>query len=127
MKFCTPHWAALRDRIIGKGMGALIAENGRAAAERMVEELEGVATPATYDPLMASYWMIMGMAIKHGGLYLMGTKPGDGDGEYCPLCEVEEAGLRIESKAGLADEWMEGCTDSVLVYCREQGLLGKPQ
>jgi len=127
VKFCPIHWSALRDMVIGKGMGALISKDGAAAADRLVEELEGVATPATYDPLMASYWMIMGMAIKNGGLYLMGTKQGDGDGEYCPLCEVEEAGLRVESKSGLADEWLEGCTDAVLVYCREQNLLSKPQ
>ncbi len=127
MKFCPVHWAALRDMVIGKGMGALIAKDGTAVAERVMEELEGVATPATYDPLMAAQWMLTGMALKNGGMYLMGQKPGDGDGEYCPLCEVESAGIKLEGKEGLASEWMEGCTDSVLIYCRENGLLSRPQ
>ncbi len=126
MKMCVPHWNALRTTVIGKGMGDLIAPDNKAIMARAIEELEGTATPATYDPLQASYWMLMGMALQTGGLYLMGDKPGDG-GEYCPLCEVESAGVRLEGEAGLAVEWINGCTDSVLVYCREQGLLAKPQ
>lgn len=130
MKFCQPHWTALREMVIAKGMGELISKDGAAAAERMVEELEGTATNATYDPLMAAYWSIMGMALEKGGLYLMYSKPGDGadaESHYCPLCEVEEQGMKQESKSGAAVCWMEGCTDSILMFCREQGLLARPQ
>lgn len=135
MKMCLSHWAALKALVVGKGMGTLIAADAEMAHRQMVEEVEAAVAGAefhqdnlsTYDPLVASYWTLMWMAIKSGGLYLMEKKPGDGEGEYCPLCEVEAAGVRVEGKAGLATEWMEGCTDSVLVYCRDNGLLAKPQ
>lgn len=112
--------------VVGKGMGGLIAKDSEAVRDRILSEFDHMDSLATYDPLMASYWMLMCMALQNGGLYLMGEKPGDG-GEYCPLCEVEAAGVRVEGKAGLAVDWMEGCTDSVLVYCRDNGLLSKPQ
>ena len=124
MKMCLPHWGALKTMIVDKGMGGLITVDAEAAHTQILEEIEGTASVATYDPLMAANWMLMGMAVKHGGLYLMYGKPGDG-GEYCPLCEVEAAGVRFEDKAGLSVEWLEGCTDTILEYCRGQRLLPK--
>lgn len=126
MKFCRTHWDRLRQLVIDKGMVALISKDGEAAADRMVEELEGTATPLTYDPLLSAYWMLSGKALELGGLYLMGQKPGEG-GEYCPMCEVEEQGVKYAGQPGDAEAWMDSCTDSCLVYCREQGLLPKPQ
>ena len=114
--------------VIGKGMGALIAGNVEAVHQRILDEAEGVETNDTYDPLMASCWRLMGTAIQDGGLDLMCEKSGTSQGgQCCPLCEVEAVGVRVEGKPGLATVWLEGCTDSVLVYCREQGLLAKPQ
>jgi hypothetical protein len=126
MRFCQQHWDTLREMVISKGMGTLIAKSGEDVAARVQEELEGTATNATYDPLMSAYWGITNRALEMGGLYLMGRKPGDGE-EYCPLCEVEEQGIRFESKPGAALAWMEGCTDSILVYCRENNLLPRAQ
>ncbi len=126
MQFCQPHWNILKEMVISKGMGELIAKSGEELKARVVEELEGTATSATYDPLMAAYWSILGKALELGGIYLMFDKPGDGC-EYCPLCEVEIQGVKVENKVGLAAEWMEGCTDAILVHCREQGLLPRLQ
>ena len=125
MKFCQPHWTALREMVIEKGMGALIVSAGVDAPSRALIDLLK-DTETRDDPLMTSYWALSGRALAIGGLYLMGVRPGDG-GEYCPMCEVEEQGLRFESRPGAAQAWMEGCTDSVLVYCRENNLLPRAQ
>ena len=128
MKMCLPHWGVLKTMIIDKGMGGLIAMNAKDAHQRILDEVEGNVFPATYDPLMAADWMLAGMAVKCCGLYLMYQKPGDtGSGEYCPLCEVEDAGVKFEGKSGFAAEWLEGCTDLVLSYCRENHLLPRLQ
>lgn len=128
MRICQTHFKALKEKVIDKGMGALISYDGVAAHERMAAEMEGTATNATYDPLLAACWMLMGMALERGGFYLLGSKPGDSsDGEYCPLCEVEAAGVKLDGKAGAAEEWLEGSTDCVLIYCRENNLLARPQ
>lgn len=122
MKFCNFHWDELRGQVISKGMGGLIVEDSNIPLALVLPE---VLVGAVYDPLMAAQWSIVGMALETGGFYLLSTRPGDG-GEYCPLCEVEDAGVR-EGKAGLSLAWMEGCTDAILVHCREQGLLPRPQ
>lgn len=126
MKFCPLHWNALREMVIAKGMGDLIRMHDTIAAidvpkpSVVVEEL----LSQDYDPLAGAYWALMAQALHFGGDYLLFSKPGDG-GFYCPLCEVEIQGLEQENKAGLAQNWLEGCTDSVLVYCRENNLLSK--
>ena len=126
MRFCAFfHADELRGQVISKGMGGLIADDDGNVVERARAELAIAAPVATYDPLMVAHWAIVGKALEEGGVYLMFDRPGDG-GEYCPLCEVEDAGVR-EGKVGLSLAWMEGCTDSILVYCRQQGLLSKPQ
>lgn len=122
MKFCQSHWDELRGQVHAKGMSHLIAADGKAAAKRMVEEVEGTATPDTYDPLMSCHWMIMTNALKAGGLYLM-TDKSDGT-EHCPLCEVEKNKEAIGE--GAAD-WIRLATDSCLEYCRENKLIQADQ
>lgn len=111
MKFCQLHWDELKAAIDERGLSHLIAKDGRGAVNRVVAEIEGTATDASYDPLMAAYWMITGRALEMGGLYLM-------TGDYCPLCELEK-----HTEHGVAAEWIQGCTDSVKVYCEEKGLV----
>lgn len=126
MKFCQPHFGELKKLVISKGMGGLIESDEDAVAERARAEVDGTAMTDTYDPLMAAHWMLIGRAFELGGFYLLESKPGDGDGHYCPMCEVEEQGT-LQDLPGAAQHWMEGCTDAVLIYCRENGLLSKPQ
>lgn len=111
MKFCQPHWGSLRAAIDARGLAPLVAKSGQAAHANLVAELDGSADASNYDPLMSAHWMISGRALELGGLYLL-------NGEYCPLCEVEE-----HTKPGAAQEWIEGCTDSVLAHCRKLGLV----
>lgn len=96
MRFCQLHWDNLRDAIRARGLWPLVAQNGADAIEREVQVIEGTATDATYDPLMACHWMISGRALEALGLYLM-------TGNYCPVCEV----MRAHPKP-----CPQGCTDS---------------
>lgn len=119
MKICQAHWDSLRAAIKERGLDHLGAKNGEEAVERMQDELNGVATDDTYDPLMSANWMISSNALQAGGLYLMGA---DEKGEqYCPLCEVEK-----HIGVGTAAEWIQGCTDSIRQHCIEKGLIAKP-
>src|SRR3990167_6798335 len=126
VKFCQPHWDRLRQLVIDKGMESLISKSPEAAQSRVEEELEGVATAATYDPLLSAYWMLMARALEQGGDYLLCEKPGE-NLEYCPMCEVEAQGVKQFNKEGAAESWMDGCTDACLRYCRENNLLPRTQ
>jgi len=128
MQFCMPHWKQLRSAIQRKGMFHLVARSGEEATTRTAAELKGEHAP--FDPLMSCHWQITNRALELGGLYLMSQKP-DG-GSYCPLCEVEanikvtdEAKAECKCEGGFKDIptcWIEGCTDSAVEYCKEQGL-----
>jgi hypothetical protein len=118
MKFCMPHWDALRKAIDDRGLTHLVAKDGATATANMAAELTGQKTAQHYDPLMDAHWMITGNALKMGGLYLMTADP-DGN-EYCPLCEVRKHG-------GDPQEWIDGCTDSILASCQERGLTAPKQ
>lgn len=116
MKICKDHWAALRNAIHVRGLGHLGASSGKEAMERAKKEIEGTATDATFDPLMAANNNIWSKALELGGLYLM-TRKADGS-EYCPLCEVE-----LQYEPGTAQKWIDGCTDAIRSYCEQRGLI----
>lgn len=123
MKFCDCHWAALKEAVKVRGMWGLVAKDGTAVMERIKEEIAGNASDDNFDPLAAATWAIYGRAIELGGLNMM-------MGELCPLCELDtqvkgdseiqqlDANGRIPSQ-----NWIEGCCDSLLEYCREKCLL----
>lgn len=118
MKFCQPHWDKLREGVRERGLYHLVAKDGEAATGRVMAELQGTATDKTYDPLMAAHWMIFNRALEAGGIGLMGHNPNDPEGHYCPLCELGRA-LGPDAETN----WINGCLDSVLEFCREKGLV----
>ena len=125
MKFCRGHWTTLRGMVEEKGMKHLIKTNAKEAFDSMIKELKGDNNIIDYDPLMSSYWTLSARAIEVGGIYLLGVKP-DGS-EYCPMCEVQKhipvcncGKCKGETSA---IQWMEGCTDAVLEYCKENSLV----
>ena len=116
MKFCQPHWDALRRAIDDRGLSHLVARDGAAAAELLRAQAEGEAGPEAYDPLMAAHNMIASWAVENGGLAML-------QGDLCPVCE----GMRRVT--GVAPEEVErdlltGPPDAALDYCREHGLVG---
>lgn len=113
MQICKSHWWLMKESVHARGLWPLVAVDGHQVVERMKSEIEGTADDSTYDPLMASMHMINAQALKMGGLYLMDDK-----GMYCPLCEVNKyLGM------GTDIEWVNGCMDSVLEYCREHRIV----
>ena len=121
MKMCPHHWDKLRTGVQDRGMFHLVHKSGEALVESLKEELNGQKKIENYDPLMDANMMIMGRAIQDGGPYLLGV---DERGEdYCPLCEVNKHG---EGKV-TADDWIKGCLDSILKFCRENNLVAGVQ
>lgn len=121
MKFCEAHWAKLSDAVKARGLWPLVARGGQEAIARAVEEIEGKATDATYDPLMACHWMIVSRALITLGPYLLG-------GDLCPLCEV----LRVHDSEpcehgcthdDVETRWTEGPADAALDHVRESPVL----
>lgn len=115
MKFCQAHWDRLRTAIEIRGLGHLIAPSGAEAMERAAQELDGTATDATYDPLMAAHWMIVSRVTELGGLYLM-------TGDYCPICEAIKGHSQAMVSEQVEAHYIDGPADAVLAYCRDKGL-----
>lgn len=116
MKICQPHWDALKTAIDIRGLSHLVAKSAKDAVERLKDEVAGVETDDTFDPLMAAHTAITCRALKCGGLYLM-------TGDFCPLCEAEKHG----GEPGLAQKWIDSCSDFMRKECAEKGLLQQPQ
>ena len=110
MNWCKPHWEELREAIKVRGLDGFGAQDGTAAANDVVAQLEGKDTP--FDPLMGSFWQINNQMLEDVGLRAVGA---------CPLCILVEDG-QPETVAN----WVNGVTDSALAYAQEQGLIPKP-
>ena len=119
MKFCQSHWDALKTAVESRGMGHLIAANGRDAHARMVAELEGRAEVDDFEPLMAAHNMILSHAIEWVGLGLFA-------GDLCPVCEMLKTyppipeGHRYASNESYL---IDGPADAVLEIAREAGIM----
>jgi hypothetical protein len=115
VKFCQPHWDRLKASVESRGMGHLIAANGRDAHARAVADLEGRSDLSDFDPLMACHNRIVQRATEQFGLYLY-------TGDYCPVCETVKNFPKI-SREETEDHYSEKIADSVLEFCRSQGLV----
>lgn len=119
MKMCRPHWDQLRAAVESRGLGHLIAANGREAHARAVAELKGEADPvADFDPLMVAHNMILSHATEGLGLFLF-------TGDYCPVCELLKVyppipeGHRYKTNQSYM---IDGPADAVLEMAREAGV-----
>lgn len=126
MKFCMDHWVELKEAIRTRGLDHLVAQDGEAAMEATVREIEGTdEEKKDFDPLMRATWMIYGEALRICGLGLMMT--GEGEEEPCPLCEIRKGFAEHAKRENVDHEWIEGVSDSLLKYARELGLVGGVQ
>ena len=123
MKFCQPHWDDLRVAIRDRGLEQLVARSGAAAAKRLASEVQGRATDATYDPLMAAHNLILGNGLRVFGAGLM-------FGDRCPLCTQQEhldGCADCRAKGGeTPSDWIKYVSDGVLAYALAHKLIGKP-
>lgn len=94
-------------------MWHMVHADAQAAHESMVRQLEGTDDTKDFDPLLNSTWAIYAQFTKEAGLNAL-------VGDLCPLCEVEKY------RAGLAKNWIEGCTDGQLENARELKLMPQP-
>lgn len=123
MKFCQPHWDALKSAIESRGLGHLIAANGREAHARAVAELKGEVDVSDFDPLMAAHNRITSQCLDWCGIGLMMTTA-DG-GHLCPLCETLKTyppiprGHRYASNESY---FIDGPADAILAACVEWGI-----
>ena len=115
MKMCQEHWDACQKAIEQRGLNHLVSKDGEELLSRMVNDLEGKATKADYDPLMDLNMMLTTEALRCGGLYLLIEKE-DGT-QYCPLCEASLHQI-------IPQEWIDGAADAILRHCKEQGMQG---
>lgn len=133
MRFCTCHWNSLRKAVDDRGMTHLVARSGEDAVENQVAELEGRATPANWDPLMAAHWAIAGKVMDAIG-HSQGPEAalaffGSADG--CPLCEVQRSydwwgrngNPPPPAEAKDAQAWIDSCMDAMRAHAVEIGLI----
>lgn len=124
MKICKIHWQMMQDAVKAKGMWALVAPNGKVAADRMVEELEtGQSDPKQFDPLMSMHWHFSNEALRAGGLYLMSECDNqENDNQYCPVCEFVTHSKGFDAKSRI-----EQVADDMASWCREEKLIPQIQ
>lgn len=81
MRFCQPHWDALRAAIETRGLSALVPDSGEQAMSNIARELgSGEQTLDTFDPLMNAHWAIVDrLGVIFGALNVIMQ-----DG--CPIC-----------------------------------------
>lgn len=109
MKFCQPHWDALRAAIDVRGLSHLVGKSGEVAAERLAREASGAATPSDFDPLMGAHNAITAQFLKDVGL--------EGLSQGCPVCSVGKY------STDCVMNWINGASDDALRIARELKLV----
>lgn len=121
MKMCIDHWEKMKTKVEEKGLSSFVSKGGEELTNKIVKELGNKSTIP--DPLFQATMMINGRALEIGGPYLLSLKK-DGS-HYCPLCELnehadDEEHTEFETPA---DDWIDGCIESIRNDFIEKGLL----
>lgn len=119
LRWCQPHWDALREAIDARGLTPWVSKGGEMAAKRVAAELGGQGDARGFDPLLRA-WSMMNTRIVGitGNLF------------DCPLCQVQHHVDECRDPKCTAEPpqaYIDGCTDSLLAYARELGLVPKEQ
>jgi hypothetical protein len=122
VRICKEHWDMCRSAIDDRGMAGLIAKSGEAAHADIVAELQGEPDPRhqRFDPLMSMNWHWNGIALKAGGLAMMGEGPESNSGHLCPLCELAAHYNDFQPAAEIST-----VADQMLAWARGEGLVPK--
>jgi len=84
MRFCSTHWAKLRDAIAERGLSSLIADSGQDVATKLRREAEEGMTIDTFEPLMGAHNAIVRNTLGVTGISVM--HPNEDGSDRCPLC-----------------------------------------
>jgi hypothetical protein len=127
VKFCQPHWDALRKAITARGLGDFVSKDGTEALQREVRSLEGKPEAKEhFDPLMGAHWAICNRAMETltqigaNPLALMMSDPEHPELE-CPICHLNFLSAEHDKTCteptckkpkGLTfDDWIESVAD----------------
>lgn len=113
MRICTEHWSKMKAKCEELGLMQFVAQDGEAAHAKIVEgltETEDEHNVKTFDPLLGANFAVTSHFLKDVGIEGLAF-----DG--CPLCEVEDF------KAGLADNWINGCMEDQRMYAVFHGFM----
>jgi hypothetical protein len=130
VKFCQPHWEAMRAAVDARGMSHLVARDGHEAIENEVLRLRGDTSPQTWDPLMAAHWAIAERVINRighsqGPAAALSALGGE---DFCPLCEVQKSfdswdPAKRPPEAHDAQGWVDDCMDAMRKHAVAKGLV----
>lgn len=110
MRFCQPHWDALRTAIEKRGMGSFIARSGEEAMAHTVREIDGETTVIDFEPLMSAHWALVNLAGSiMGPLHCMVSN--DDGSHRCPVCEIQSF------------NYVDAAADMMLLEAQQRGLL----
>ena len=118
MPWCQPHWDALREAVEDRGLGPWMSKGGEDAMLQSVREIEGTQADAQgFDPLLRAWSMINSRILEWSGELWS-----------CPLCTVQRHSDTCKQPGCSVDPpqaYIDGCTDSLLAYARDLGLVPK--
>lgn len=121
MKFCQPHWDALRAAIDERGLADLVSGSSAEIVLRLKND--------GYDPLMSAHWALvthLGAAAGDGGMVAVMMLDG------CPLCEAnrvhreactDEACTASGRNVAYYDPWIQNAADDELQRAAAAGLI----
>lgn len=120
MRMCKDHWDVCRQAVENKGLGQLVARDGVEACDNAVADLKGEPDPKheRFDPLMSMNWHWSSVALKAGGLAMMGKGPDENEGHFCPLCELAAHWPDFNPQTSVND-----VADQMATWARSEGLI----
>jgi hypothetical protein len=142
MKFCQPHWDALRLAITNRGLGDFVSKDGVEALNREVRSLDGKPEAKEhFDPLMGAHWAIMTRAMETlqqigaNPLAMMMSDPEHPERE-CPICYLNFLSAEHDKvcneptckkvKGMTFDNWIESVADHMKKVVEEMPQEKKP-
>jgi hypothetical protein len=141
VKFCKPHWDALRLAITNRGLGDFVSKDGTEAMDRDLRSLDGKPSAKEhFDPLMGAHWALINRAMDTLGqvgispLVLMASDPEHPERE-CPICYLNYLSAEhdktcndpaCQKPKGLTfDNWIESVADHMKKVVAEMPLEKK--
>lgn len=119
MKFCMPHWDAIRAAIKDRGLYALVPDSGEKAMTSMASQMQDGPSIDNFDPLMGAHWAIVGnLATNHPQILVI-------DG--CPLCYANTnhalgcTDPTCTTRDAYYDGWIGKAADDQVAYWKELG------